>query len=94
MNDKFINKHPKSFTKFTKDMVVDKIELIDNKEYIRLNISNELNFDYDDLLDLNKENFHKNINDCFFDLNQDFLFTQPVLIPIIGVEEEKDNEFL
>ena len=29
----------------------------------------------------------KYINDCFFELNKNFLFTQPVLIPIIGIKE-------
>ena len=92
MNEPFINNDPDSFTQFLEEDAKN-IEIINNQKYIELKIENEkneLNFDYNKLLGICPDYFNKNVNQCFIDLNQNFLFTQPVLIPIIGIKEEND----
>ena len=92
MKDSFINDDPESFSLFSVDYA-KKTEIIDGKLYIELNTKNKggLNYDYNKLLGITKEDFHKYINECFIDLNLNFLFTQPVLIPIIGINEKQET---
>ena len=92
LDEPFIKNDPESFTQF-KEENVKHIELINNQKYIELNIEgveNGLNYDYNKLLEIGPDFFNKNVNQCFIGLNQNFLFTEPVLIPIIGIKEEKD----
>lgn len=89
MSDTFINDEPNTFTNFSEEYSNGKIIEKNNKKYIELNINDKnkkRNFNYDYLLGKNNK-IDKYINDCFFELNKNFLFTQPVLIPIIGIKE-------
>lgn len=93
MKDDFIINDPDSFSEFKEGYAnKEKTEIIDNEPYIVLNTTNGLNFDYDKLIAKKEDHFNEYVNDCFLELNKNFLFTQPVLIPIIGIKEENIRE--
>ena len=93
----FIKKEdPKDFKTFPIEVKKDntKYEIKDNKEYLKLNLrKGELNFNYDALLNKNKETLKKDlIKQIFIKLYEEELFTEPVLIPLIKTENRLNNE--
>jgi len=87
---------PKEFTKFPIELakIKGKYEKIDDKEYLKLNFRNGLNFDYKKLLKKNEKQISKNdlFKNIFYELIEEELFTEPVLIPLIKTEDELDIE--
>jgi len=85
---------PKEFTKFPIELakIKGKYEKIDDKEYLKLNFRNGLNFDYKKLLKKNEKQISKNdlFKNIFYELIEEELFTEPVLIPLIKTEDELD----
>jgi serine/threonine protein kinase len=80
----FLNKDVKEFTPFPKDKAKEKLKIIDNKEYLELNFRKGPNFDYKKLYpQKNQEDLDALINKIFISLNEDSLFTDQILIPII-----------
>lgn len=78
-----------SLNLFKKEYAGDKLEIIENKSFLKLNYKSGYNFDYDKLDKLLKnkrdedEELNGLINKLFIELNENFLFTEPVLIPVI-----------
>lgn len=97
LKDDFLNRPIKNFHPFRKCKCKGKIITKENIKYLELNYNckNKLNFDYDEIIkdediDIFKDEIDKEINKCFIDINELFLFTEPVLFPIIADINDDD----
>lgn len=83
----FLNNPIESFKNFTKEIGGNKYK--EKEGYIELNYQNGLNFIYEE-----KEDYvDELINDCFIKLNENCLFTKPVLFPMITDISQKNQFF-
>ena len=73
------------FHPFKEEYAGPKLKKIEGQSFLELNFRNNLNFNYDKLLKKEKDDDELNhlINKLYIELNENFLFTEPVLIPVI-----------
>ena len=89
-------KESKNFKIFPIDEIKNKdnYEKKGDKEFLKLNFREGLNFNYDQLLNKQKKIESKDelIRKILIALYEEELFTEPVLIPLIKTEDDLDNE--
>lgn len=92
----FLNNDSKKFKIFPIEIAKKKgkYKIEDDKEYLILNFRKDLNFNYDQLLKEKEKKVSKEelIKEIFIELNEEELFTEPVLIPLIKTEDNLNNE--